>query len=235
MSGIIDSHCHLSKTESFSDVFALSQKNGNSGCVLNSVTESDWNQIVKIASDNKNICGAIGIHPWFSDSVPNNWDFNMDALLRENLSLIVGEIGLDKTRDNFNVQEKVFITALEIAIKHKRTINLHCVHAWDEILKIFKIYKKDLPKIVAHSFDGTQNAIDCDLDLYFSYSPNVANPDYKKVRASVQKVPKNKILVESDSDVLLPTITALKGVLSLRDDISADDIYKNAMGVFYNG
>ncbi len=232
---IIDSHCHLPKTESFSDVFSCVQNKGVVGCVLNAVNESDWNQIANIASENKDVCGAIGIHPWESDSVSNDWDSNMDILLRNNPNLIVGEIGLDKTRDNFDAQKAVFIRALEIAIKYKRTINIHCVHAWDEILQIFKSYKKDLPKIVVHSFDGTQNALDFDADLYFSYSPNIANPKFKRVVESVVRVPKNKILVESDSESLLPTITAANSVLSLRDDITADDIYNNAMGVFYNG
>ena len=233
MQKYIDSHCHMSKTESFSDVFARAQKNGILGCILNATGESDWEIITKIT--NSNIRGAIGIHPWYVDSVSPNWGANMAEILESRPDLMVGEIGLDKTRDNFDVQKAVFIRALEIAIKYKRTVNLHCVHAWDEMLQILKLYKKDLPKIVAHSFDGTQNALDFDADLYISYSPNVANPKFKRVAESAVRVSKNKILVESDSENLLPTINATNGVLSLRDDMSADDIYNNALGVFYNG
>ena len=230
---IIDSHCHLPKTESFSDVFMRATDKGIVGCVLNSVNESEWTTIT--ANTNSNVIGAIGIHPWVSDSVSSHWDSDLMALLESNPKLLVGEIGLDKTRDNFDVQKNIFIRALEIAVKYKRTINIHCVHAWDEMLNILKSYKPDLPKIVVHSFDGNQNALDFDADLYFSYSPNITNPKFKRLMESVQRVPKNKILVESDSENLLPTITAINGVLSLRNDITANDIYNNALGVFYNG
>lgn len=229
----IDSHCHLPQTESFSDVFMRAQEYGIVGCVVNSVNESEWNTIAKIA--NADICGAVGIHPWYVDSASPNWNSELETLLCDNPDLIVGEVGLDKTRDNFATQEKVFTNTLEIAIKYKRTINIHCVHAWDVMLKILKTYKTDLPKVVIHSFDGTQNAIDCGIDLYFSYSPNIANENYKRVRESIQCVPKNRILVESDSSALLPTINAANAILSLRDDITSDDIFNNAKEVFYNG
>ncbi len=231
----IDSHCHLPKTESFSDVFTYAQTKGIAGCVLNAVNESDWNQIVNIASENTKVCGALGIHPWFVNSVSNNWDSDLMTLLANNPKLLVGEIGLYKTHDDFDKQVAIFTRALEIAIKYKRTINIHCVHAWDVMLKILKIYKTDLPKVVIHSFDGTQNALDFDADLYFSYSPNIAHPNYKRIRESVQRVPKNRILVESDSSELLPTINSANEIVSLRGDITSDDIFNNAMGVFYNG
>lgn len=231
----IDAHCHLSSHTDFLSVFMRANSDGITGCVLNSTQESDWPQIATLATSGNNICGALGIHPWFSGDVTSNWESDLIALLRGNPNLMIGEIGLDKTRDNFDAQEKIFIRQLELAIQYKRIINLHCVHAWDKMLKILQSYKPDLPKIVAHSFDGTENAINFDTDLYFSYSPNIAVPRYKKARASVFNIPKNKILVESDCDNLSKTILALNGILSLRDDISADDIYNNAMGVFFNG
>ena len=52
---------------------------------------------------------------------------------------------------------------------------------------------------------------------------------------SVLHVPKNKILVESDSENLLDAVSVANGIMALRDDVSIDDIYTNAIGVFYNG
>ena len=231
----IDSHCHIDNEKSFSDAFVRAQQSGVVGCVLNSCSESDWHTIVQLARSYENVCGAIGVHPWYLDSVTKNMESDLDALLSDNPNLIVGEIGLDKMRDNFSFQEKNFVRQLEIAIKYKRVVNLHCVRAWDVVLKILKSYRDELPKIVVHSFDGTQNAIDFDADLYFSYSPDVANTNYKRVRESVRKVPKDKILVESDSKNYADVITAARGVLDLRDDITSIDVFDNSMGVFFNG
>ena len=83
--------------------------------------------------------------------------------------------------------------------------------------------------------DGTQNAIDFDADIYFSYSPNIANPKYKRMAESVLRVPKNKILIESDSSDLSRVILTARGVSAIRSDVSPDDILQNAKRIFFNG
>ncbi len=235
MQKYIDSHCHLPKSGDFQDAFARANAAGIMACVLNATKETDWQQIINIANENKNVVGCIGIHPWDSDTASPNWATDMSTLLELNPHIMVGEVGLDKTRDNFAAQERVFIRSLELAIKYNRVLNLHCVHAWDSVLHILKSYKKSLPKIVVHGFDGTQNAIDFDENLYFSYSPNIAKPNYNKIKLSLCKMPKNKILLESDSADLMPLLTAADAVLVARSDITATDIYNNTMGVFFNG
>lgn len=233
MQRYIDSHCHLS--DSFDTMFARAGGAGITGCVLNSVDMSDWNKITQIAKHNKNVIGCIGIHPWRAGNISANcWD-TMRAILRDNPKLIVGEIGLDKTRDDFELQKHIFAQQIDIATEYNRTINIHCVHAWDTVSHILKSYGKQLPKVVLHSFDGTENAIDFDADLYFSYSPNVANNKYKKVISSLARVPKNKILVESDSDDLTKTKIAANGVIARCQNITTDDIFNNSTKAFFNG
>jgi len=233
MQKYIDSHCHLPADNSFDTVFAHANSLGIVGCVVNSVTERDWLDVIKIA--NSNVVGCIGIHPWYADSASQNWAANMSSLLSDNPKLMVGEVGLDKTHDNFAAQETIFIQSLEFAIRYKRVLNLHCVHAWDTVLKVLKSYKKNLPKIVVHSFDGTQNAIDFDENLYFSYGPNAVKVNYQKIQLSLCKVSKNKILIESDNANLTPVLTSAQAVLNARPDISVTDIFNNTMGVFFNG
>ncbi len=235
MQKYIDSHCHLPKNMSFEQAFEKANSVGIVGCVLNSVSESDWPRIIDISKHNKNVACCIGIHPWCIDSATVNWMHNMDAILQDNPHIMIGEVGLDKTHDNFVNQERIFTRSVELAIRYNRVLNLHCVHAWDSVLKILKMYKNNLPKIVVHAFDGTQNALDFDENLYFSYSPNIAKVNYKKIKLSLCKVPKNKILLESDSDDFLPVLTAANAVLDARPDVSADDIFNNTMGVFFNG
>ena len=230
----IDAHCHLPNTEPFADVFARANANGIVGCVLNSTVEADWDKIITISGSHKNVAGAIGIHPWYVDTASPNWANNMRAILNDNPKLSVGEVGLDKTHENFAVQESILIQSLEIAIEYKRVLNLHCVHAWDTVLHILKSYKNELPKIVAHGFDGTENAIDFDENLYFSIGPNATKPNYNKIKLSLGQLLKNKILLESDSTDLMPILDVANMIFNLRPDINADDIYNNAMGVFFN-
>ncbi len=230
----IDAHCHLPNTEPFADVFARANANGIVGCVLNSTVEADWDKIINVSKSNKNVAGAIGVHPWYVAGVSPNWANNMRTILNDNLKVSVGEVGLDKTHENFAAQESILIQSLEIAIEYKRVLNLHCVHAWDTVLHILKTYKNELPKIVAHNFDGTENAIDFDENLYFSIGLNATKPNYNKIKLSLGQLPKNKILLESDSTDLMPILDVANMIFNLRPDINADDIYNNAMGVFFN-
>lgn len=230
-----DAHCHLPCDRNFSGVFANANTAGVVGCAVNSVVMDDWVHIVDFVTHSKNTRGAIGIHPWYVDTVRPTWHAEMCAILDENPDLMVGEIGLDKSRDDFESQEKLFISMVEIAIKYNRTINLHCVHAWDRVLEIFKTYRGKLPTVIAHGFDGNQNAIGFDADMYFSYSPRITNSKHKRARESLLSVPKNKILAESDGDNLLKTVNAASSICTIRADISVDDIFQNSAMVFFNG
>lgn len=235
MQKYLDSHCHLPTAEPFADVFARANAVGINGCVLNATNETEWNDIVNISDANKNVVGAIGIHPWYVDNVSPNWVQNMRTILTNHQHILLGEVGLDKTHENFPAQEKIFITCLEMAIEYKRVLNLHCVHAWDVILRILKSYKNQLPKIVIHGFDGTENATCFDENLYFSIGPNINKPNYNKIKLSIGELPKNKILLESDSTNLTPILAVADGVFSVRPDINVDDIFNTSLGVFFNG
>ena len=109
------------------------------------------------------------------------------------------------------------------------------MHAWDVVLRILKSYKNALPKIVVHGFDGTENAIGFDENLYFSFGPNILKPNSNKIKLTIGQMPKNKILLESDSADLIPVLPVADVVFATRPDINANDIYNNAMGVFFNG
>ena len=110
-----DAHCHLPCDRNFSGVFANANTAGVVGCAVNSVVMDDWVHIVDFITHNKNTRGAIGIHPWYVDTVRPTWYAEMCAILDENPDLMVGEIGLDKSRDDFDCQEKLFISLVEIA------------------------------------------------------------------------------------------------------------------------
>ena len=56
----IDAHCHLSETPA--DI--------NVGAIYNAARQSDWMNIIAITDVQKNIFGAIGVHPWYVSDIP---------------------------------------------------------------------------------------------------------------------------------------------------------------------
>ena len=192
MISLCDAHCHI---------YNNAPQPGVQARVCNAIQITDWPQIMTF-SDNGNIFGCIGIHPWFIASTPTNWANNFYEILQTNPALMVGEIGLDKHKPNLDIQQEFFITQLQIAAKLGRITHIHCVGAWDKILHIFKDAGNNLPPaIIFHAFTGSPliiNKLANEYNAYFSYSiPDTPNA---RICERVLATPYDRLLLESDTD-----------------------------------
>ena len=93
---------------------------------------------------------TVGIHPWHS----------LDADLSAVEATIatadaVGEIGLDFACDApREVQIALFRAQLALAERHKKAVVLHCVRAFEEVMKILSEYH--LRAVIFHGFIGSK-------------------------------------------------------------------------------
>lgn len=222
---IIDSHTHI-------DYITCDLQPEVVGCVCCAVVESDWNNIVDLAKQDKRVYGAFGVHPWFVESLKDGFDIRLENLLKTDSDYMVGEIGLDKHKPNMEKQVEVFMTQLDIAVKLKRTVFLHCVGAWDKILHILKQYKQnELPMLVVHNFDENDTILKQLLkyeNVFFSISKNVVyDRNYR-----IEQIPINRILIETDAkkDVLLKDV--LIRIITIKNDDGVPEIiYNNTLKV----
>lgn len=189
-----DAHCHFQTAPV--DIPELAH------CITNAAHQSDWKNLIKIQSDNVFIC--LGIHPWYVADANTDWDKKLCEILEQNLKIMVGETGLDKLKPNLPVQESFFVRHMEIAHKYNRTLHIHCVKAWPEILHILKNNSKILPpRILFHGFNGAPDIIDelaNKYNAYFSYSTLQTNPNISRHCERILATPHNRILLESDAD-----------------------------------
>ena len=225
---IIDAHSHIDYiTHDFqSDVV------GTICCAKN---ESEWSLLMNMEKSDNHIYPAFGIHPWFIDLITDGFEKRLTDLLETNKSFMVGEIGLDKYHPNMDKQIDVFIKQLEIAIKLKRTVFLHCVGAWDKILHILKQYKKsELPIIVAHAFNGNKEICDKLLNnynIYFSFN----KIDKSHVLHRIEQIDNDKILVETDGKQNIILHDAINQIASIKhNDNMSDIIYNNTQRILKN-
>ena len=141
---IIDAHTHIDYIAPDVD-----------GAVCCATIESEWDKIVALTRHDNRVHGAFGVHPWFVNSTDMDFDKRLYQLLQTESKYMIGEIGLDKYKPDMETQIVVFRKQLDIAIKLKRSVSLHCVGAWDKMLQILKQYKSnDLPIIVVHDFNA---------------------------------------------------------------------------------
>ncbi len=228
---IIDSHSHI-------DYLTHKIQHDVVGTVVCTTNESQWQNLIDLINGDGCIYGAFGVHPWFVDSVIDGYDVRLKEFLETNRNFMVGEIGLDKYKPNMEKQIEIFTNQFDLAIRLQRTVFIHCVGAWDKILYVLKQYKKsELPDIVFHAFNGSENILNNLLknykdNIYFSFGKNAL---YDRNRRITQ-IPIDKILVESDGDKDVNLIDVVNKMSIIKNDTNAQNIiYNNTKKILKNG
>ncbi|MDR0574118.1 MAG: TatD family hydrolase [Tannerella sp.] len=104
---------------------------------------------------------AAGVHPWYIDNIHADIANDLFAKVRKYARLpeiaAIGETGLDKitatTENDFILQQELFLSHAHLSEKVKKPLIIHCVKAWDELLRIRKSIKPSMPWII-HGFRG---------------------------------------------------------------------------------
>ena len=150
-----DSHIHLQdyKTQDIKNIVNTAQKNGVFVFVNASSYPADWSKIAELATEYPNIIPAFGIHPWYINDVPENWEQKLKQYLKKYPKAWVGECGIDRLKNpDIQAQIKVLLPQTELAKSLNRPLIIHSVKADDAMREIFE----KLPqKTIFHSFTGS--------------------------------------------------------------------------------
>lgn len=133
---------------------------------------------------------AIGIHPWMAEKEV------FDEAIFDN-AVAVGEIGLDFACDvNHDTQEHIFSAQLEQAEKRNLPVILHCVRAFEPMMKILSQYR--FRAVIFHGFIGSvqQAKRAIDAGYYLSFGPNAFRSP--KTIIALQSLPENRLFAETD-------------------------------------
>lgn len=112
----------------------------------------------RLPEDLPGILFTYGIHPWHLDEKNHNQQItNVIRVARNPLVLAIGEAGFDKIKGpSADLQKKTFEEQVYIAEEHKKPVVIHCVKAWDELIKVYKTLKPKMPWLV-HGFRGKKD------------------------------------------------------------------------------
>jgi len=214
---MIDSHAHIDfpdfdeiRTQMLERFFdAGGEKIVNVGCDMKSSERS-----VKLAKENERIFAAVGIHPHDADLATEENLAQLEKLLLKYKTIAVGEIGLDffeKPRHTAEIQERALRAQLELAENHDFPVILHCREAYLELLDILKSYKTSNWHGVLHCFTASPEIAQefLDIGFYVGFTGIITfyktdSKDYFILRETLQNLPQDKILVETDSPYLSP-------------------------------
>ncbi len=165
---------------------------------------------IEFYEENKNF--SIGIHPWdvAKFDIENQLKIVEEFSHKKNI-LAVGEIGLDKYHEDFELQKEVFLKQIDIANSANKPIIVHCVKAYSDLLEILKKNSLKIP-IIIHRYSGNKTIAKelVKFGCFLSFGHELFNS-----KSKVQKVFKQQSL----ENVFLETDDA---------EISIENVYKKA-------
>lgn len=144
---------------------------------------------------------SLGIHPWEKDFNEYNFDIVKKLALRENI-LMVGETGIDKLKGEFLLQKEYFIKHVNLSEEIKKPLIIHCVKAFEDIIKIKKTINPK-QKWIIHGFSKGKDLAKqlVDNGFYLSFGESILNNN-KTINAFID-TPKDRIFLETDNKNIL--------------------------------
>lgn len=206
--GIFDTHAHYYKEDFGEDLDViladLPSKNVERvlaiGCDLPSSEEE-----IALSSRYDYIYAAVGIHPENAAEVPENWETELERLLKRDKVVALGEIGLDYhyPEPPKDIQKTVFIKQLELAKRLDMPVVIHSRDACADTLEILREYK---PRGVLHCFSGSAETARevVKLGMYVGFTGVLTFKNSKKAWAACEAVPIERLLLETDCPYMAP-------------------------------
>lgn len=208
---LFDTHAHLDFPRFDKDrdeVIKRAQNKGVKTIVNIGSNMTTSRNSVELSRRYENIYSAIGIHPHDADTFNLNASKKLNKLADNDKVVAIGEIGLDFHYDNSprEKQKQSFRAQLRLAKKLDLPVVIHTRDADKETLNILKDEKaKDIGGIM-HCFASDKKMAKeiLDLGFYIAFGGLITFKNLRDLREVVKEVPKDRLLIETDSPYLTP-------------------------------
>lgn len=208
---LFDTHCHIDEErfdEDREDVLARMAQAGVIGCVCVGSDMETSRRTIAFAHAKPNVYAAVGIHPHEAKTMkPGDLD-QLRAWFADPKVKALGEIGLDYYYDHSprDVQREVCAAQLNLGYEADMPVILHVRDAHGDMQDLLRARAGKLPRGILHCYSGSWECAKEYLRMGFYIS--LAGPvTFKKapIQGEVaQKVPLERLLIETDSPYLAP-------------------------------
>jgi len=162
---------------------------------------------VALAQEHAHVWATVGIQPHYALDTTADQLAEIERMLAEPLVVALGEIGLDyhHNRAPAGAQHDLFRQQLAIARRHHMPVVIHTREAQADTLHVLRDAAHGMT-IVMHAFSGGwMYAEHClDLGAYLSLAGPVTFPKATELHDVAQRVPLDRLLIETDSPFLSP-------------------------------
>lgn len=208
---IIDTHCHLDDEVFFDDlneVLLHSFENNIDKIIIPAAHSKDLPRAVELSELYEQVYFAVGVHP-------NECESFDETLLRfyvkHSKCVAVGECGLDYFRlkaDDKDIKERqkqIFTAQLHLASEFKKPVIIHSREATEDTYTTLNAFKHELVGGVFHCFNASELLLSLkEHNFYFGIGGVLTFKNAKNLVSILNKIPKDKLLLETDAPYLSP-------------------------------
>jgi TatD DNase family protein len=241
---VIDTHAHLDPAEAPA-VLERARAAGVDRVVVVATTVAQAAETLALAEQLDGVYACLGVHPHEAGSTADLDELR--RLLAHERAVAVGETGLDYFRDYAprEAQRALFEREVELARELGKPVVIHTRAADDDTLGVLERFDGT---VVLHCFSSPallEPALE--RGWYVSFAGNVTYPKAPELREAAVRVPRDRILAETDSPYLAPqpvrgkrnepayVVHTIDALAAARDEDAADlagQIDANATAAF---
>ena len=208
---LIDTHTHIND-EAFetdrTEVLARARESGLQRIINVGFNRKTIPETMALAEAETDVFAIVGWHPQDAyDYLPQDGDW-IRKLAQHPKVIAIGEIGLDYYWDTSprDVQQQVFREQIQLAKSVGLPISIHNRDAHADVVRILKEENAAEVGGVMHCFSGSwEIAKQClDMNFYISFGGPVTFKNAKQPKEVAQKVPLDRLLIETDAPYLSP-------------------------------
>ena len=210
----VDSHCHIDFPElrvQLPELLAAMDANAVTHALCISVNLPDWPGVMAIAAAHPNVYATVGVHPDYEDTSEPTVA-QLVEFAQQPKVVGIGETGLDYYRvaqfadQSMAWQRERFRRHIAAARRAAKPLIIHTRSAADDTLRLMREEGAGEAGGVMHCFtESWAVAQGClDLGFYISFSGIVTFRNAKALHEVAQRVPLERMLIETDSPYLAP-------------------------------
>jgi TatD DNase family protein len=206
---VIDSHTHLDSCPPPNDE------------LVRAATEAGVRRILTVGMDGEScrsalaaaeafpaVFAAIGRHPNHAAGFDDAGLAEIAALAEHPCCAAIGETGLDYYRDYAprGDQERAFHAQIDLARATGKPLVIHTRAAEDDTIDTLRS-RADGVAVIMHCFSMPDRLDEClDAGWWISFAGNVTYPKAQDLAVAAERVPDERLLVETDAPYLTPQV-----------------------------
>jgi TatD DNase family protein len=206
---VIDSHTHLDSCGPANDALVAAAVDAGVTRILTVGMDGESCRAALVAAEEfPEVFAAIGRHPNHAGGFDDAGLAEVEELAAHPRCAAIGETGLDYYRDYAPRadQERAFHAQIELARATGKPLVIHTRAAEDDTIATLRARADGVP-VVMHCFSMPDRLEECLAEgWWISFAGNVTYPKAQDLAGAAERVPDDRLLVETDAPYLTPQV-----------------------------